>query len=544
MRIGSFYVWEISAVCDPRFDAGLRYNRGAMMLTNQPLRIGVIDLGSNTARLIVMSSIPGYAYRQVDEIREVTRLREGMTAGGLSETAVARAFSTLKLFKRYCDSSQVNDIIATTTSAVREAANGAAFVQQVEREIGLSLQILDGDREAYYAAIGALNEVAFGEGFVVDIGGGSAQISDVSQRRFARGCSMSLGALALTERFVRHDPATPAEIKALQKEIAGQLTAVSWLQPHDGLLVGLGGAIRNLARIEAARQNYPLNTLHGFRLSRDAIAQSIDQFCQLPLAERQKISGLSADRADIILAGALVIQAIMEYLAFDQLTVAVNGLREGLFLEQFWQHLSYPVIGDPRRFSVLNLARIYQYQKNHANHVRYLVGRLFDQLAPLHGFGPAERELLTAAALLHDLGSVISYDSHHKHSEMLVIHNGLSGFTPREIALIALLARYHRKGAPDTAVYKLLMRAEDERRLLQLSAILRLAEFLERARNATVDDVLINWDDGALHLTLIAEEYPAVELWDSDRNAVPLMAEAFGRPVILESAAPPGDWRL
>jgi exopolyphosphatase/guanosine-5'-triphosphate,3'-diphosphate pyrophosphatase len=310
------------------------------------------------------------------------------------------------------------------------------------------------------------------------------------------------------------------------------------------MMVGLGGAIRNLARMEAARQNYPLNTLHGFPLTRDSIAHSIEQFCELPLAERQKLSGLSADRADIILSGALVIQAIMDYLEFDQITVTVNGLREGLFLEQFWEHLTYPVIGDPRRFSVLNLARIYQYQKNHANHVRYLVGRLFDQLAPLHGFGPAEREILTAAALLHDLGSIISYDSHHKHSEMLIVHNGLAGFSPREIALIALLARYHRKGTPDTAAYKLLMLEDDDRRLGQLAALLRLAEFLERARNATVDDVLINWDDGALHMTLIAEEFPAVELWDSDRNAVPLVEEAFGRPVILESAAPPGDWRL
>jgi exopolyphosphatase / guanosine-5'-triphosphate,3'-diphosphate pyrophosphatase len=514
------------------------------MLTNQPLRIGVIDLGSNTARLIVMSSIPGYAYRQVDEIREVVRLREGMTAQGLNERAVTRAFSTLKLFKRYCDSSEVDAMIATATSAVREAANGPAFVRQVEEEIGLSLQILDGDREGYYATIGALNEVAFGEGFVVDIGGGSAQISDVRERRFARGCSMPLGALALTERFVHHDPVTPAELKALKKEIMGRLTAVTWLKPHDGLLVGLCGSIRNLARMEAVRQNYPLNTLHGFSLTRDSIAHSIERFCELPLAERQKLPGLSPDRADIILPGALVIQAIMAYLQFDQLTVTVNGLREGLFLEQFWEHLSYPVIGDPRRFSALNMARIYQYQKNHANHVRYLVGRLFDQLVPLHGFGPNERELLTAAALLHDLGSIISYDSHHKHSEMLIIHSGLAGFAPREIALIALLARYHRKGTPDTAAYKLLMEADDDRLLRQLAALLRLAEFLERARNATVDDVFVNWDDGALHLTLIAEEYPAVELWDSDRSAVPLMEEAFERPVILESAAPPGDWRL
>jgi exopolyphosphatase/guanosine-5'-triphosphate,3'-diphosphate pyrophosphatase len=504
----------------------------------QPQRIAIIDLGSNTARLVVMSATLGYAYRLEDEIREVVRLRQGMTEQGLSEEAMARALFTLRLFKRFCDN-RVDTILPTATSAVREGANGALFVEQVRREIGLSLRVLDGEREAYYGTLGALNEIPLVQGFVVDIGGGSAQVSEVRQRRFYRGQALTLGALALTERFVHSDPIKKGDFEALQAEIEGQLGAISWLKKQSGPLVGLGGTIRNLAKMEMARQNYPLNTLHGFMLSRASVEESTKLLRELPLAERQNIPGLNSDRADIILPGAMVVLAMMSHLKSDELTISTNGLREGLFFEQFWQHLSYPVVTDVRRFSILNMARTYQYQKNHANHVRYLAGRLFEQLAPLHNYSAAERELLDAAALLHDLGTIISYNDHHKHSETLIINSGLPGFSPRETALIALLARYHRKGTPDTTAYKFLLNDDDNVLLIRLAAILRLAEFLERGRNATVDDIAVTWDDNNLHLTLLADEYPAVELWQTERNAVSLVEAAFKRCVRFDSTAAP-----
>lgn len=503
-------------------------------------RIAIIDLGSNTARLIIMAATPGYAYRLEDEIREVVRLRQGMTARGLSEDAMQRAFFALRLFKRFCDSQEVDALIPTATSAVREAANGAYFVERVERELGITLEILDGEKEAYYAALGALNEVPFADGFVLDIGGGSAQISQVEERRFRRGRSLPLGALTLSEKFVEEDPPSANTCAAIDAEIARQLEQVPWFGPETGgRLVGLGGTIRNLAKIEAKRSDYPLNTLHGFSLSRESVKESIAEFRKLPLSQRQKISGLSSDRADIILPGALVLQAMMARVGAETITISVNGLREGLFLERFWDHLSYPVVADVRRFGILNLARIYRYQKRHAFHVRYLANRLFEQLAPLHGYGRQEQYLLEAAALLHDLGTIINYDDHHKHSETLIANSGLPGFQPRETALIALLSRYHRKGSPSISAYKTLFREGDEERLTRLAAILRLAEFMERGRNGVVDDVAVTWHNDHLTLTLIADEYPAVELWETERNAIELVEDAFGRQVTVESATAP-----
>ncbi len=509
-------------------------------------RIAVIDLGSNTARLIVMSALPGYAYHLDDEIREVVRLREGLTEQGLSAPAVARALVTLRLFKRFCDNSRVDVIIPTTTSAVREARNGPAFIAQVARELGLNLQLLSGEEEAYYATLGVLNELPLANGYVLDIGGGSAQVAQVRDHRFRRAVSHPLGALALTEQFVSTDPISSAELTAVSQAIAQHLDSTPWLSKKKAKprqLVGLGGTIRNLAKMDAARQNYPLNTLHGYRLSRAALEENVRLLSTLPLAERRRLPGLNSDRADIILPGALVVQAVMARLQVEELTISINGLREGLFFEHFWQHLSYPVVANVRRFSVLNMARIYNYDKRHASHVRFLAGRLFQQLRPLHGYGPAEQELLDAAAVLHDLGTVISYNDHHKHSQSLITNSGLPGFTPCETLLIALLTRYHRKGRPALEGCEgLLCTAADEDILLKLAAILRLAEFLERGRNATVDDVTAVWDEETLRLTLIADEYPAVELWEARRHAVELLENAFNRAVTLESTAPPDEW--
>lgn len=512
-----------------------------------PQNVAIIDLGSNTARLVVMSAIPGYAFRLEDEIREVVRLRKGMTEEGLAEDAMERGFATLQLFKRFCDSVNVNTIIATATSAVRDAANGPLFVSRVQREIGLALRVLEGEREAYYGAIGALNDVALSDGAVLDIGGGSAQISLIRGRRYTRGQSAPLGALALTDRFITHDPATDGEYKSVRNEIERQLDDFDWLPEVRGQLVGLGGTIRTLARIEAERQDYPLSTLHGFTLTKESVDASIEQFRAVGFNKRTKIPGLRADRADIILPGAMVVAAILPRLNVDRLTVAVNGLREGLFYEHFWSHLVEPVIPDIRSFGVLNLARTYRYQKTHANHVRFLADRMFDQLVPLHGYGSAERELLSAAALLHDIGTVIGYHDHDVHSQTLITNAGLPGFSPREIALIALLARYHRKGTPDLRSYASLMDPGDERLLMRLAAILRLAEYLERGRISAVDDIGVSWGGngangpGYLRLTLIADTYPAVEIWQTERNALELMERAFERDVLLDSTAAPAQ---
>jgi len=506
----------------------------------QAQRIAIIDLGSNTNRLIIMDTRLGFSYRLVDEVREVVRLRQGMTKEGLSDEAIARGLSTLRLYKDFCEQTRVSQILAVATSAVREAANGPAFLDRIRDEVGITIQLLTGEKEAYYDTLGALNEIPLSEGVVLDIGGGSIQLSDVHKRQFIHGNSVSLGALALTERFIKQDPISEKEYRVIEKEISRQLDTIPWLTEKQGQpLVGLGGTIRNLALIEASRQNYPLFTQHGFTLKRDSVLKSIELFRELTLKKRQKIPGISSDRADIILPGAMVVLAVMDRLQINELELSVNGLREGVFFELFWSHLDPPIIPSVRKFSVLNLARNYFYEKQHANHVSFLAGRLFEQLTPLHGYDENERDILYAAALLHDLGRIIGYSSHHKHTQTLLEYNGLPGYTPRETALIALLSRYHRKGQPEISDYKLLLKKKDLTILSRMAAILRLAECLERGRNSNITDAIVTWDEDQLRITLIANQYPTVELWQANRNALPLMEDVFQKEVTIDSFSPP-----
>lgn len=499
-----------------------------------PIRVAVIDLGSNSARVVIMRGRAGYSYHLEDEIREIVRLREGMSKKGLSEAAMKRGLDTLRLFKHFCDSVEVDHIIATATSAVREAANGEQFLERVEHEIGLKLRILEGDEEAYYGVIGALGAVALENGVVVDIGGGSAQLSQIRERRFVQGQALTLGALALTERFVKSDPIQKDELKSVQNEIERQLDTVPWLKSERCPVVGLGGTIRNLAKIEVTRQKFPLQSINDFALTAAALDNIIRQLCELPLAQRRRIPGLVRDRADIILPGALVIRAVLNRLGQNELHVSESGLREGLFYEEFWRSLPYPVVPNLRQFSVLNLARFYDYQEAHTDHVKHLAERVFDQLEPLHGYGKTEREWLDAASVLHDIGTAIRYNDHHKHSQTLITSNGLPGYTPREEAMISLVARYHRKGTPTVGEFAPLLQEGDIVRLNRLSAILRLCEYLERGRSGVVKDVSVAFDKKQITLTAIANEDPTVELWVTRRDGLRLLELAFERRVVLE----------
>jgi exopolyphosphatase / guanosine-5'-triphosphate,3'-diphosphate pyrophosphatase len=500
--------------------------------------IGIIDLGSNTARIVILKYRAGYAYHIDSEIREIVRLRQGMTENGLSADAIQRAYHTLRLFKHFADAVKADTVIATATSAVREAGDGIEFVRHVEEEIGLKLRILSGEEEAYYGVLGVLNAVPMQDGIVLDIGGGSAQLSQVESGKFVRGQALTLGSLALSERFIQNDPITKKEVKKIQKEIESQLDSLEWLKQSEGLLVGLGGTIRNLAQIEASRVGYPLQRIGGFRLTRAVIDALVELLVTLPVAQRQQMRGLKSDRADIILAGALVLQAVMHRYQFPDLLISPNGLREGLFFEQFWAGQAYPAPESVRDFSVLNMARFYGYHEQHAYHVQHLALRLFDGFAPLHGYDHAARTLLANAALLHDLGTIISYNDHHKHSENLIVSSGLPGYTPRETALIALLARYHRKGNPGTGIYDSLMHTGDEKLLAWLSALLRLAEYLERGRDGNVYDLSVTLHPADVQIHLQAHEYPFVELWESEKNALELLKKVVGRTVTLRALEP------
>lgn len=494
-------------------------------------RIGIIDLGSNTTRLIVMGYTPHHSFRLLNEVRETVRLAEGIGADGrLQATPMRRAMEALRMFRSFCDATGVTRIVPVATSATRDASNQTDFTGYVEAEAGLKLRVLSGEEEAYYGYLGAVNALDLHNAFVLDIGGGSAQVTQVRGRGLVRSISYPMGALRLSERFIKADPISNKEFKALDAAVAETFSGIDWLGQTEGAtLAGMGGTIRTLAEMDMKARAYSLDRVHGYRLPLERLEAMVEQVRGMTSRQREGIPGLSRDRADLILAGAVVLRQVMRQGRFADILVSGQGLREGVFYEHFLVGEQPPLMSNVREFSIKNLARIYNYEAIHCAKVRDLSLSLFDQLAPLHGYGQWERELLGHAALIHDIGVSVGYYDHHKHGFYLVLNAPLYGFTHREMVMLGELVRYHRKGDVDVSQYRDILEDGDGQRVARLAALLRLAEYLERSKSQVVQSLTVQIGDTVRVQTQTLGD-ATVEIWDANRRAG-LFKKSFGRDI-------------
>jgi exopolyphosphatase / guanosine-5'-triphosphate,3'-diphosphate pyrophosphatase len=494
-------------------------------------RIGIIDLGSNTTRLVVMGYTPHHSFRLLDEVRETVRLAEGIgDDGNLRLAPMDRGVEAIKLFHSFCKSTGVTKIVPAATSAVRDATNQAEFLARVARESGLKLRVLSAEEEAYYGYVGAANALNLRDAFLIDIGGGSAEVTMIRGRGLVRSFSRPAGVLRFSERYVRSDPISKHDFKALEEAAAESFAGVDWLGETQGTtLAGIGGTIRTLAEIDQKSRGYPLDRIHGYSYSRERLEEIIGMLRGMTQRQREGVPGLSRDRADLILAGAVILHTLMRRGRFESITVSGQGLREGLFYEQFLVGENPPLFPDPRSFSVQNLARIYNHEPIHTAKVRDLSLALFDQLRALHGYGEWERELLNYAAHLHDVGVAIGYYDHHKHGAYLLMNAALQGFDHREVVILAMLVRYHRKGDVSVDQYRDILHGSDGERIARLAALLRIAEYLERSKSQVVLGLQVEMGDPIRVVTRTNGD-ATVEIWDANRRAG-LFQKAFGKAI-------------
>jgi exopolyphosphatase/guanosine-5'-triphosphate,3'-diphosphate pyrophosphatase len=510
-------------------------------MTPQPRTLAVIDLGSNSFRLVVFSWIPGKWFKRTDEIHEAVRIGEGLDAGGvLRPEPMARALETLELYAHFCRATAVDAVRAVATSAIRDAANRDEFLTAARERSGLEVDVLSSGEEARYGYLAAVNSTTLDDGVALDLGGGSLQLTRVSGRREAGARSWPIGAVRMTERFLPGDkPAKPKQLRALREHVADELASAEWLAAGEppGRLAGIGGTVRNLAAAAELAGGLPSFGVQGFRLRRAALDDLIEQLAGLPPAERGDLPGIKLARADLILAGAVVVRAVMEAGSFEDLEATEAGLREGVFFAELLADRDPPLFDDVRRASVDNLAAQYGVDRHHTDHVERLALDVWDALAGagVHDGDAQERELLAAAAQLHDIGATIDYDDHHKHTRYLVLSAGLPGFTPRETALIGQICRYHRKGTPSLGAMEPLARKGDDALLARCAAALRVAEQLERSRDQAVDAVAVHVDDGTVRLALTAHEDVTVARWAAERQA-DVFDRAFGLALEVREA--------
>lgn len=444
-----------------------------------------------------------------------------------------RALAALRLYRAYAEATGLENVRVLATSAARDASNADVFLERLRAE-GFTLDVLAGTEEARLGVVAVANSFSFDDGWVMDLGGGSAQISLMRDRRFVEGEAYPLGAVRLTEAFLDSDPAAADEIEALEEAVAEELGEVATAIRESGLpLVAMGGTVRNLAKAVRKREGYQLPVLHGYVLSREDLDELTGRMAGRSARQRARISGISSDRGDIILAGALVYRHLARAAGLEGIHISGYGLREGALFQQICPEAPHAV-PDVRRFAVENLTWRYPQPLRHVEHVGELALQLFEGLQPLHGYGEWEADLLRAAARLHDIGTAINYNDHHKHGAYLLESTALRGFSHREQALLTLLVRYHRRGTPKAAPYGPLLSDGDERRLRVLATCLRMAEYLETSRARRVRGVRVDvGDGGAVRVELEADSEEAwAEFWETQKHA-DLFRKAFGRKLEL-----------
>jgi len=501
--------------------------------------IAALDIGTNSFHLVVAQPTGHNRFEVIDREKEMVRLGSGSgDMKRLEPDAVDRGVAALKRFRQIAESAGAS-LHAVATSAVREADNRDEFLRRARKEAGVDVDVVSGAEEARLIHVGVLQAVSGLDRrhLLIDIGGGSTEFVIGEGSGVLEALSLKLGAIRLTERFLRREPLRKKDVAECRRYVRAYLT-----HPVRGardlgfeVAVGSSGTIANLAEmVHAARGGEPLRTISNFIFSADELTEVVDRLAKAPtVADRLELAGLDPKRADIILGGAIILEQAFVELEIAEMTVSDYALREGVLLDALRrrERSSLGHLEDLRRQSVLHLAAICPGEGSHSEHTTRLALQLFEATRPWHGLADECEEWLEAAGLLANVGLFVSHDRHHLHSYYVIRHSDmLVGFTDREIEVIAQVARYHRKSAPRPRHPEFArLDPSDQDTVRTLAGILRIAVALDRTRAGLIDKVAVRSEaDDEIEVVVTAGGRDiGLELYTAE-SRTSLLEEALG----------------
>lgn len=476
-------------------------------------KLAAIDIGSNSIKLAVLEAAASNSFNITVQERERVRLgQETLRKRLLSAEAIERSAQAIGRLRRIADIHRVDKILAVATASVREAQNAAEFVRIVEEQTGVCVEVLPSVEEARLIGIAAAHHFGSNTLLNVDIGGGSTELSLMRGGEPESLYSMKLGAVGLTERFILSNPPKEKELKSLQNEIrmaldrpTRELKGKKWQTAS-----GTSGTILKLAGLTAFQTEADDAEKPAIELKHLAALNAI--LAKLSTEERAKMPGVSAQRAEVIVAGGQILEGVMRALKINRLSPCPLALREGVIIDYLRKTETenlppVPDTEDPKLRGVFAIGRRFGYEETHALQVAGIAEKIFDAVALAYDLERHQRTLLSAAALLHDVGFHISHEAHHKHTFYLIKHSEMTGFTETERTVIAHVARYHRRSMPKERHTEFMELGEPERQTVwKLGSILRLAEALDRSYRSCVRDLTFRRDKQDLVLEILSDD--------------------------------------
>ena len=486
-------------------------------------KLAAIDIGSNSLKLVITEAAASDSFTVLLQERERVRLgHETLKNKFLSDEAIDLSSEAIGRFRSIADSREVDSIIAVATASVREAKNSAQFVEAIYERTSVKVEILPSIEEARLIGIAVAQNMGFekeGSSLLnIDIGGGSTEISLMKDGEPHKLFSLKLGAVGLTEGFIFSDPPKKKEIKKLKREIKFALERP--LRKIEGenwqISTGSSGTALRLASLLNYHEGGNLDGLFDIELKKLSAFNKILR--KTSLEQRMVMPGVSPQRAEVIIAGGLILEGIMKALNIKTLKPCTYALREGVIIDYLREIEAeslppVPDVEDIRLRDIFAIGRRYGYEETHALQVSGLAEKIFDQLQPIYNFQRHDRTLLSAAALLHNVGYHISHESHHKHSYYLIKHSEITGFSENEKAIIANIARYHRKALPKAKHLEYMqLSAGDRKKVARMGGILRLADALDRGYENHVKDVKFNLEKDKVYLKLLSNKDCRIEI--------------------------------
>ena len=507
------------------------------------MKLAAIDIGSNSIKLAVADAADSHSFAVVSREKDVIRLgHETLRKGRLSRAAIERATSCIQRFKTIAETHQAEAIVAVATASVREAHNAAQFIQEVEQQTGLRVEILSGIEEARLIGLAASHGCSLkgATNINIDIGGGSTEISLFRNGTPLSLFSLKLGAVRLTEVYIHSDPPKPKALASLKAEIHAaferprrELRDAQWQEATgtSGTILSIGAALRELSSNNGKQQAVqPTET--DIPLSHLAALNA--RLARMDSSGRRNLARLNEQRAEIIVAGSHILEESMRALGINVIRTCDWALREGVIIDSLreWEDESRPPAPDfahQKLRGVHAVGRRFGYEETHARQVAKLAEKIFESVAPGANLSRHHLTLLLAGALLHDIGYHIAHDSHQKHALYLIMNSELTGFSEAERAVIANIARYHRGSAPRKRHFPYqALNVLDRELVCRLGSIVRLADALDRSHDSRVRDLKFHNKSGSLHVELLSNADCENELLEVERKRL-MFEQAFKR---------------